>query len=134
MLPTWLELVVDWSYRSTNGAHYQNRTKTMTNKTRALGRRIIGALRNENVMVITSTSLHSVTLCNAKTQKAFLTVSTDDVQDFEGLLYMIRTTSAYPAPKERKVYAQPKIRHTQTTAVSMGRFIPGNLSAISEGM
>ena len=97
----------------------------MTNKTHALGRRIIGALRNENLVVVVSASLHSVTLVNAKTDKAFLTVSTDSVQDFGGLLTMITTASAYPAPKERKAYGQPRVRHTQTTAVNMGRFIPG---------
>lgn len=101
----------------------------MTNRTQALGRRLLSALKNENVLIITSTSLHSVTICDAKTQKAFLTVSVDDVKDFEGLVRMIRESSAYPAPKERKVYAQPKIRHTSTTGVSMGRFVPGYLTA-----
>jgi hypothetical protein len=105
----------------------------MTNKTQALGRRLIGALRNENVVVVVSTSLHSVTLVNAKTGKGFITIYQDRlVQEFGTLIGEIKSMPGYPAPKERKVYGRPSVRHTQTTGVSMGRFIPGNLSAVSE--
>lgn len=133
MLATWLEARVLWFLSAPAGDHELQvvRNKTMTNRTAALGRRIIGALRNENVVVVVSTSLHSVTLLNAKTGKAFYTastLSTEHQAEMFVLLAAIKAAPGYPAPKERKVYGTPRVRHTATTAVNMGRFVPGNVS------
>ena len=118
-------------------------------RTQALASRITSALRNESVLVTTNLSGEYVYLSDSK-GTMFAAVSDKGtngfyfyVSDSKGKRQLIRTQfgavvdaikalDSYPAPKVHRVFAAPRIRHTKMTGVSMGRFIPGNLSAIGE--
>ena len=104
----------------------------MTNKAQALGRRILGTLHNENIVIVVSTSTSSVTVVNVTTGKGIYTASTlcSDGTEYWTLIECIRSMPGYPAPKAReprmvaKTHGAPKY-----VGNSMGRFVPGKLRA-----
>lgn len=99
----------------------------MTSRTYALASKLTRSLRNENVVVLTQASLESVTLINAKTGKAFYSVSADCIDKYGviNVAFTIKQEAGYPAPKVRtpkvvtKTHGAPKY-----VGVSMGSFRP----------
>lgn len=120
----------------------------MSVQSQRLMSRINGALRNECIVFTTGANRQYVTLTEAKADLGFAIVTphadgftlhgwdgfakTYGALQFRELVADIKTLAGYPAPKVRTPKATPKVRHTTTTGVSMGRFIPGNLAAIGE--
>jgi hypothetical protein len=121
----------------------------MSVQSRKLASRITSALRNDSVLVTTNVNGEYVYLSDSKGQRFAAVADKGEngfyyfVMDSKGTRQLIRTRftgvietikalDTYPAPKTHKVNASPRIRHTKMTGVSMGRFIPGNLSAIAE--
>lgn len=113
----------------------------MTNRTRALGFRILSALKNDRVIVVSNTSLHSVTLTDDKGVQ-FAAVASyelwdDAVSCDEGYALFIRGRKDYvycrtfnalvtelraimPSPKVRKSYIKGVTRHPQFIGVKIG--------------
>lgn len=114
----------------------------MTNRTRALGHRLLGSLKNENVVVVFNSSTSSISLLNAKTGKTFALVrenewgeyyvaTADGTQEwhdsFAAAVNVIKAERTYPAPKEHaRLDARPKVRTApKHMGVKMGSFVPG---------
>lgn len=117
----------------------------MTNRTQALGRRLIGALRNEDVVLTTGTASKTLSFINAKTGKTFAviilsdegtpTLYTDGMDNVEtlylfgALVRAIKSAPNYPAAKDRQPRMQVKTHGApKYVGISMGSFKPGNLS------
>ena len=105
----------------------------MTNRTRALGYRVLGSLKNERVMIVTSTSTRLVSLVNTMTGKTFAAVYESDygyvlhTQDgshehsFTGLIGAIKDLPSYPAARERgKSPIKGAVRKPQFIGVKVG--------------
>lgn len=117
----------------------------MTKHTRVIGNRLIGSLRNENIVVKTDAG-NVITLLNARTNERFAQVADNNgryilrdedgridwAQDYAQLVRFIKDLDAYPAPKERaRLDARPRVRTApKHMGVSMGHFVPGNVAAL----
>jgi hypothetical protein len=120
----------------------------MSVQSRKLASRITSALRNDSLVITTAVNREYVTIADPKAEVGFAIITphadgytlhgwdgfakTYGALEFRAMLADIKTLPGYAAPKVHKVNATPRIRHTKMTGVSMGRFIPGNLSAIGE--
>lgn len=103
----------------------------MNSRTYALASALTKSLRNENVIVISSPALESVSLINAKTGKTFYTVSPDCVDRYglTNVVFTIKQERGYPAIKVRKPKMTVKTHGApKYVGISMGSFKPEAVS------
>lgn len=110
----------------------------MTNRTRALGHRILGTLKNERIVVVSNgaTTLCFVSLYVAGATKPFAMVRenewgefyvmTDDGgtgewhESFAAAMHVVKQASRYPTPKARRSFVKPLNRGTRVIGVKVG--------------
>lgn len=117
----------------------------MSHATQALGRRVLSALRNENVLILSGSYTEAITVTTlagrgvatireVPTQGYWVYTPNGEgwATDFPELVTTIKASPRYPAPKVRtpqmvaRTHGAPK-----HTGVSMGRFIPGIGAGVS---
>lgn len=108
----------------------------MTNRTRALGHRLLSSLKNECIVIVSSDSTRRVSLVNGANGFPVALVAEDydtgtytlalaiggvvTLNNFPALVGRIKACSAYPTPKARKSFVRPVNRGTRVLAVKAG--------------
>lgn len=111
----------------------------MTNRAQLLGRRILGALKNDSILLIPSTFALAVTIATASGKTFGLVRETSDGtfyvidrdgrathhSNFEGMIEAVSKLPGYRKPKARKTLIKALYHNPKMTGVSMGSFAPG---------